>query len=145
MFLKKSLIRWIFLIFQIDLEKLTSPIGKEELLSFAFGRVGYKPTKLKNIRLDFDLCLEKNGKKYVIEIKLYKGKRYLHPEHVEKFLRKAEKRAPGFEKILLIDTSRVTKSVRVLESKIEGFRIVDINDVKLLLGEAPVDILVKSE
>ena len=39
------------------------------MLAFAFERVGYKPTKLKNIRVDFDLCFEKNDKKYVIEIK----------------------------------------------------------------------------
>lgn len=139
--LKKAIIKIKPKLLLKALEKLTSPIGKEELLSFAFERVGYKPTKLKNIRVDFDLCLEKNDKKYVIEIKSYKGKRYLHPEHVERFLRKAEERAPGFEKILLIDTSRVTKSVRVLESKIEGFRIVDINQVKQLLEKEPVDIL----
>ncbi len=123
------------------LEKLTSPLGKEELLAFAFKRVGYKPTKLKNMRVNFDLCFEKNDKKYVIEIKSYKGERYLHPEHIEKFLRKVEESTPGFEKILLIDTSRVTKSVRVLESKIEGFRIVDINQVRQLLEKEPVDIL----
>lgn len=123
------------------LEKLTSPLGKEELLAFAFKRVGYKPIKLKNIRVNFDLCLEKNDKKYVIEIKSYKGTRYLHPEHIEKFFRKVEESAPGFEKILLIDTSRLTKSVRVLESKIEGFRIVDISQVKQLLEKEPVDIL----
>lgn len=140
--LKKAIIKIKPKLLLKALEKLTSPIGKEELLSFAFERVGYKPTKLKNIRVNFDLCLEKNDKKYVIEIKSYKGKRYLHPEHIERFLRKTEERAPGFEKISLIDTSRVTKSVRVLESKIEGFRIVDINQVKQLLEKEPVDILV---
>lgn len=62
-----------------------------------------------------------------------------------RFLKRAEEKVPDYEKILLIDASRVTKSVRQLESKIKGFRIVDINDVKLLLGEEPVDILVKSE
>ena len=60
-----------------------------------------------------------------------------------RFLKRAEKALPGVERILLVDTSRVTKSVRQLESKVKDFRIVDINDVKLLLGEEPVDILAK--
>ena len=127
------------------LEKLASPIGKELLLAYAFRRVGYDVQEPKNRSSDFDLCLEKNGKKYVIEIKSYRGNTYLHPKHVEIFLKRAEKALPGVERVLLVDTSRVTKSVRQLESKIKDFRIVDINDVKLLLGEEPVDILAKNE
>ena len=123
------------------LEKLASPMGKELLLAYAFKNVGYKVTEPKNRSADFDLCLEKNDKKYVVEIKSYRGQTYLHPEHVMRFLKRAEEKVPDYEKILLIDTSRVTKSVRQLESKIKGFRIVDINDVKLLLDEEPVDIL----
>ena len=60
-----------------------------------------------------------------------------------RFLKRAEEKVPDFEKILLIDTSRVTKAVRALESNIEGFRIIDINQVKQLLGREPVDILAK--
>lgn len=127
----------------VALEKLASPMGKELLLAYAFRKVGYDVQELKNRSRDFDLCLEKNGKKYVVEIKSYKGQTYLHPEHVMRFLKRAEEKVPDYEKILLIDTSRVTKSVRQLESKIKGFRIVDINDVKLLLGEELVDILAK--
>ena len=125
------------------LEKLASPMGKELLLAYAFRKVGYDVKEPKNRSRDFDLCLEKKGKKYVVEIKSYKGQTYLHPEHVMRFLKRAEEKVPDYEKILLIDTSRVTKSVRQLESKIKDFRIVDINDVKLLLGEEPVDILAK--
>ena len=125
------------------LEKLASPMGKELLLAYAFRKVGYDVQEPKNRSRDFDLCLEKNGKKYVIEIKSYRGNTYLHPKHVEIFLKRAEKTLPGVERVLLVDTSRVTKSVRQLESKIKDFRIVDINDVKLLLGEEPVDILAK--
>ena len=125
------------------LEKLASPMGKELLLAYAFRKVGYDVQEPKNRSADFDLCLEKKGKKYVVEIKSYKGQTYLHPEHVMRFLKRAEEKVPDYEKILLIDTSRVTKSVRQLESKIKDFRIVDINDVKLLLGEEPVDILAK--
>lgn len=143
--LKKSVIKIKPKPLLAALEKLTSPIGKELLLAYAFKNVGYKVTEPKNRSADFDLCLEKKGKKYVVEIKSYKGQTYLHPEHVEIFLKRAEEKVPDYEKILLIDTSRVTKSVRQLESKIKGFRIVDINDVKLLLGEEPVDILEKNE
>ena len=141
--LKKSVIKIKPKPLLTALEKLTSPIGKELLLAYAFKNVGYKVTEPKNRSRDFDLCLEKNDKKYVIEIKSYRGNAYLHPEHVEIFLKRAEKALPGVERILLVDTSRVTKSVRQLESKIKGFRIVDINDVKLLLGEEPVDILAR--
>ena len=141
--LKKSVIKIKPKPLLAALEKLTSPIGKELLLAYAFKNVGYKVTEPKNRSADFDLCLEKKGKKYVVEIKSYKGQTYLHPEHVMRFLKRAEEKVPDYEKILLIDTSRVTKSVRQLESKIKGFRIVDINDVKLLLGEEPVDILAK--
>ena len=141
--LKKSIIKIKPKPLLSALEKLTSPIGKELLLAYAFRKVGYDVQEPKNRSRDFDLCLEKNGKKYVIEIKSYRGNTYLHPKHVEIFLKRAEKALPGVERVLLIDTSRVTKSVRQLESKIKGFRIVDINDVKLLLGEEPVDILAK--
>ena len=127
----------------LALEKLASPMGKELLLAYAFRKVGYDVTEPKNRSRDFDLCLEKNGKKYVIEIKSYRGNTYLHPKHIEIFLKRAEKALPGVERVLLVDTSRVTKSVKQLESKIKGFRIVDINDVKLLLCEEPVDILAK--
>ena len=57
---------------------VSSPIGKELLLAYAFKNVGYKVTEPKNRSRDFDLCLEKNGKKYVVEIKSYKGQTYLH-------------------------------------------------------------------
>ena len=46
--------------------------------------------------------LKKKGKKYVVEIKSYKGQTYLHPEHVEIFLKRAEEKVPDYEKILLI-------------------------------------------
>ena len=141
--LRKAIIKIKPKPFLVALEKLASPMGKELLLAYAFRKVGYDVQELKNRSRDFDLCLEKNGKKYVVEIKSYKGQTYLHPEHVMRFLKRAEEKVPDYEKILLIDTSRVTKSVRQLESKIKGFRIVDINDVKLLLGEEPVDILAK--
>ena len=141
--LKKSVIKIKPKPLLAALEKLTSPIGKELLLAYAFKNVGYKVTEPKNRSADFDLCLEKDGKKYVIEIKSYRGNTYLHPEHVEIFLKRAEKALPGVERILLVDTSRVTKSVRQLESKIKDFRIVDINDVKLLLSEEPIDILAR--
>ena len=141
--LRKAIIKIKPKPFLVALEKLASPMGKELLLAYAFRKVGYDVQELKNRSRDFDLCLEKNGKKYVVEIKSYKGQTYLHPEHVMRFLKRAEEKVPDYEKILLIDTSRVTKSVRQLESKIKGFRIVDINDVKLLLGEELVDILAK--
>jgi len=141
--LKKAVIKIKPKLLLKALDQLTSPIGKEKLLAYAFKNVGYKVTEPKNRSRDFDLCLEKNGKKYVVEIKSYKGQTYLHPEHITRFLKRAEEEVPDYEKILLIDTSRVTKAVRALESNIKGFRIIDINQVKQLLGREPVDILAK--
>ena len=48
---------------------------------------------------------------------------------------------PGIERVLFIDTSRVTKAVRKREEEIDNFRIIDLSQVKDLLQENPVDIL----
>ena len=45
------------------------------------------------------------------------------------------------ERILIIDTARMTKSAREMEAKIENFRIIDINQIKEMLKDDPVDIL----
>ena len=124
--------------------------GKNVLIGYAFEKIGYKVSynvqyqvnvHQPKYRIDIDLLLEKDGKEYAIEIKSEHGKTYLRPEHLQTFLAKSEKALPGIERVLLIDTSRVTKAVRQIEEKVDNFRIVDLEEVRLLLQEKPVDIL----
>lgn len=123
------------------LKSLTSPMGKEILLAYAFEKAGYTVIRQANVGFQFDFLIEKNQKQYAIEIKEYKGKAYLHPEHIERFLSTSDQLLPGVERILFIDTSRVTKEVREKEKELENFRIIDLSEVKLLLQDNPVDIL----
>ena len=54
------------------LKLLASPKAKEQLLAYAFRRIGYNISReLDSQKWRFDLLLEKDGKKYVIEIKDY--------------------------------------------------------------------------
>ena len=125
-----------------SLNSLTSPLAKELLVSYAFERVGYSTVHQPNVSSSrFDFIIEKNSQKYVIEIKDFQGSRYLHPEQLKGFLTNSEQLLPGVKRVLFIDTSRVTKEVRKLESEIDDVRIIDLSQVKKLLQEQPVDIL----
>jgi len=124
------------------LKSLTSPIAKEILLEYAFKRIGYNVVRESgNQNFRFDLVIEKNNRKYVIEVKDYRGISYLHPEQLKGFLIKSAEFLPDMERVLFIDTSRVTKAVREWEAKNENFRIINLTQVKQLLMDPPVDIL----
>ena len=123
------------------IKSLTSPMAKELLVAFAFERAGYTIIRQPGASYWFDLLIEKNEKQYAIEIKDYRGKPYLHPEHINSFLYASEQLLPSVERVLFIDTSRVTKAVREIEKELNNFRIVDLSQVKDLLQEKPVDIL----
>lgn len=123
------------------IKSLISPMGKTKLVGYAFRRIGYSVSeeyKTNNYRVD--LLVEKENRKYAIEIKDYRGKTYLHPEELKSFLTNSSTML-DVERVLLIDTSRVVKKVREMESKIENFRIVDIEQIKELLKDEPRDIL----
>lgn len=128
------------------LKSLMSPFAKEMLIGYAFEKAGYTVIPQETFqsaygyRYRFDLVVEKNEKKYIIEIKSYKGKSYLHTEQLERYLYQTDIVMPGIERVLFIDTSRITKAVREKEKEVENFRIVDLSQVKLLLGENPDDI-----
>ena len=132
------------------LRQLTSEIGRISLIEYAFKRLGYRVVTNHRLVCNelsgkntcvFDLFIEKDGKQYVLEVKDYKDRLYLHPEHIENQLSTYKRFVGEVEIILFIDTSRVTKEVRKLELKLEGIRIIDVNQVKQLLDENPVDIL----
>ena len=141
---KKAVIKIKPLLLLNALDSLTAPRSKEHLLAYAFKKVGYSVIKepvspASNFK--FDLFLEKNDKQYAVEIKDYRGQSYLHLNHLEKFLFHSKDAFPEVERILIIDTSRVTKEIRAREKEIANFRIIDINQVKELLKEDPIDIL----
>ena len=127
------------------LKSLTSPMAKELLVAYAFEKARYTVIQQPAAPYMFDLLIEKAGKQYAIEIKDYRGQAYLHPEHLDRFLSRSELLLPGVERVLFIDTSRVTKAVREKEKEIENFRIVDLSQVKELLQDHPVDILAPAE
>ncbi len=144
--IKKAIIKIKPKILLNALSFLISPRAKELLVGYAFERVGYRVVKPAD-KMDgyaADLCIEKGGIQYLIQIRDYKGIAYLHPEKLKDFLSLSEKKISGVEKILFIDTSKVTKAVRELESEIDGFRIIDLAQVKQLLGDSPVDILAQN-
>lgn len=141
---KKAVIKIKPLLLLNALDSLTAPKSKELLLAYAFEKVGYSVIKepvspASNFR--FDLFLEKNDKQYAVEIKDYRGQSYLHLNHLERFLFNSKGAFPEVERVLIIDTSRVTKEIRAREKEITNFRIIDINQVKELLKEDPIDIL----
>ena len=127
------------------LRSLTSPMAKELLVAYAFEKAGYTIIQQPAASYQLDLLIEKAGKQYTIEIKDYRGQAYLHPEHLDRFLSRSDQILPGVERVLFIDTSRVTKAVREKEKEIENFRIVDLSQVKELLQDDPVDILAPAE
>ena len=132
------------------LKKLSSPRAKETLVGFAFSRLGYTVHPMDRIALSsgkmlmFDLLLEKDGRKYAIEIKSYRGRRYLHLDDLMPFL-SASECLDDVERVLFIDTSRVTREVRQYEQQLDNFRIIDLSQIKLMLEEDPIDILNQNE
>ena len=127
------------------LESLTAEYAKVLLVGFAFERVGYHVVREPAFPgFRFDLLIDKDQRQYAVEIKTFPGSTYVHPEQLNTFLTVSDRQLPGIERVLFIDTSKVTKDVRKLESETENFRIVDITQVKELLKDNPVDILAGS-
>ena len=124
------------------LQSLTSPMAKELLVGYALERIGYRVVPQSDLHSSrFDIVVEKNNRRYAIEIKGFIGSQFLHLEQLSAFLNSTKEMLPGVERVLFIDTSKVTKDVRKIESELENFRIIDLIQVKDLLKEQPVDIL----
>ena len=116
---------------------------KARLIAYAFRNLGYKVyNEMMFENFCYDIIAEKDGRKYVMEIKNeYKGKRYVHPEDLHLFLSKAYSLSPEIIRVIIIDSSRITNTVRELESELNNIRIVDKAMLLDLLKENPVDIL----
>lgn len=135
----------IFSVYPVAKHILSLNIDDRLKIGDAFEKAGYTVIQQPASLYRFDLLIEKAGKQYAIEIKDYRGQAYLHVEHLHEFLSGSEKLLPGIERVLFIDTSKVTKAVGEKEKEIENFRIVDLSQVKELLQDNPVDILVPAE
>lgn len=122
---------------------LLSEAVKSNLIAYALRQLGYTVNMEVHFeKYSFDFIAEKNGIKYAIEIKgEYNGKRYVHPEDLRRFLTQSYCISPEITRVIIIDSSRVTKKVRELESKLNNLRIVDKTMLNDLLKQNPVDIL----
>lgn len=142
--LKKAIIKIKPALLLQALRSLMSPRAKEKLVGFAFERAGYTVYDESDIdgAWRFDLMVEKDGAKYAIEIKDYRGKRYVHLEDIKHFIDNGPIMAPPFEIVYFIDTSYITKEVKQFAEQLYMHRIVDLKQVKQLLADKPVDILV---
>lgn len=124
------------------LKKLQSPSAKEELVGYAFNKVGYNVLSQSSNALGrFDILLDKDSKQYAIEIKDYRGKQYIHLRDIEDVIHQMNNINIDCEKVLMIDTSKITKDVRQYVEGIENFKIIDLSDVKKLLGSPSIDVL----
>lgn len=131
------------------LEQLSSPNIKTFLVKYAFERVGYKVSVPSVSKLGFgpefrfDWLIEKDAKKYYIEIKAYKGTKFLHRELLHEIFAKAQMMNNDIPVVLMIDTSRMTKEV---EKEIIGSKsifIIDLNLTKQLLEG--IDVLAQRQ
>ena len=131
------------------IKQLSSPIIKELLIKYAFERVGYKVSAPPIVRFGgmmarrLDWLIEKNDKKYYIEIKDYDGVRFLHSSHLVQVLSYAKEMNDDIPIVVMIDTSRITKEIKNLTSELGTIFILDINLIKDLLSG--VDVLEKRD
>lgn len=122
------------------LKSLLSPARegmiKEELIAYALNKVGYEVSRGQNICCD--MIAIKNNIEYYIEIKLYKGTRFLYNEHIMQYVLKSDNFEQNKMFVLLIDTSKVTKEVKKLMEEHPKFKLIDIDNVKELLQGSDV-------
>lgn len=117
---------------------LDTGITRETLFKYAFENQDYKVYTYPNLPQEFvtaDMLIVKCKKKYVIEIKLAKG-RFIRREDIQMFVNNSRKVVEkGYIPVLIIDNAKLTKDSRsFLES--QDVLIRDITDVeKLLSGE----------
>lgn len=115
--------------------------GKTNLIAFALEKVGYTVSKdFLEGRYRYDLIAEKNTKKYVIEIKAYSEKRFLHLTDMETFFNTLDTFPKDYTRVLIIDSSRVTKEIRQKEADFPNFKIIDLGQIKQLLSSEQTDI-----
>lgn len=132
---KKAIVKIRYKDFFDSLKELISPnkagIIKTEMISYALKNVGYEVSLVQGNRCD--LVAKKNGYEYFINIKILKGIKFLHSEHILQCVDESDLLKQKQIYVLLIDTSKITKEVTALTEQHKNFRIIDIDNVKQLI------------
>lgn len=118
------------------LKKLESPKTKEALVGYAFKKVGYSVISdldQTNGNVGFDWLVEKDGRRYYIEVKSFKNTRYIHTTTIHQVLHKMKMKADNIPVILIVDSSRITNEVKKLSIEMRNFQVIDSTEVKKLL------------
>ena len=117
------------------LKLLESGITYQHLFAYAFKNLGYKVTEEPWFNRYADLFIEKENKKYLIEIKKYKSG-YLKEEAVERIIYQYENSLSQMNEdtkyVLIVDKVRLTKAAKELLSN-KQIQIIGINEIKNLL------------
>ena len=122
------------------LKLLESGITYQHLFAYAFKNLGYAVTEEPWFNRYVDLFIEKDNKKYLIEIKKHKSG-YLKEDAVEKVILQYEntlnQMSEDTQYVLIIDKVRLTKASKELLSN-QQIQIMDINEIKKLLDNNDV-------
>lgn len=117
------------------LKLLESGITYQHLFAYAFKNLGYIVTEEPWFNRYADLFIEKDNKKFLIEIKKYKSG-YLKEDAVERIIYQYEnslsQMGEDTKYVLIIDKVRLTKAAKESLSN-KQIQIIDINEIKNLL------------
>ena len=103
----------------------------EKIYAYAFFKLGYK-LRPENVA---DLSIEKNNKKYLVEIKYIKD-RFVHPEHIQKQIahfKKLPAEYADYTPILILDKNTLTKKAKEVAEQ-ANLKVLDVGLIKELLN-----------
>lgn len=112
------------------IKSIQSELYLEEIYAYAFTKLGYK-TRREPIA---DLSLEKDGKKYLVEIKQIEG-RFVHPEHLQKQIERFQSLPSAYASytpILILDKNTLTRKAKEAAAR-ANLKVLDIHLIKALL------------
>lgn len=106
----------------------------------AFKLAGYKVHSVTG-SIGYDMLIEKNNNMYGIEFKnLHQYN--IHFEDLERYIRRINSYAiENIIPVLLIDSSRAINEAKNQIAKTTNVKIIDVDGLKLLLGNDHIDIL----
>lgn len=113
------------------IKSIQSELYLEKIYAYAFLKLGYRihPEQFA------DLSIEKNDKKYLVEIKYIKN-RLVRPEHIQKQIahfRKLPAPYTDYTPILILDKNTLTKKAKEAAAR-ANLKVLDIHLIKELLG-----------
>lgn len=113
------------------IKSIQSELYLEKIYAYAFLKLGYRirPEQVA------DLSIEKEEKKYLVEIKYIKD-RFVHPEHIQKQIahfRKLPAPYANYTPILILDKNTLTKKAKEVAAR-ANLKVLDIQLIKELLN-----------